>query len=61
MPGKQYDPEFKRKVAREVVTGLKRPAQAPRGRALGDAIERSLVSCVCSFTRPQFDHMPVDP
>ena len=30
MGGKQYDPDFKRKVAREVEAGDKRPAQACR-------------------------------
>ena len=38
MPGKQYDPEFKRNVAREVATGLKRPAQACREYGISDSV-----------------------
>ena len=38
MSGKQYDPEFKRKVAREVETGEKRPAQACRDYGISDSV-----------------------
>lgn len=38
MAGKQYDPEFKRKVAHEVVTGLKRHAQACREYGLASSV-----------------------
>ncbi len=38
MAGKQYDPDFKRNVAHDVVTGLKRHAQVCRDYGLASSV-----------------------
>jgi len=38
MPGKQYDPAFKRKVVQDVASGAKRPTQACREYGISDSV-----------------------
>ena len=57
MAGKRYDPEFKRKVAREVATGEKRPAQACREYGISDSMlhrwrQEYLARGEAAFTTP---------